>query len=148
MSENQEHNRVTIFSNGIADFSRVYQTTGEQQALELPVNKDHIGDILASLIISGPVNLTVPPCFTPANEQTGKLTLSPDNVFQDIFTKLRGAEVEITPSSGETLKGRIWGLDSEEAASGGQKTNRYFGQVLTEGGLQRILQETVTTIKF
>ena len=99
MSENQEHNRVTIFSNGIADFSRVYQTTGKQQALELPVNKDHIGDILASLIISGPVKLTVPPCFTPANEQTGKLTLSPDNVFQDIFTKLRGAEVEITPSS-------------------------------------------------
>ncbi len=148
MSENQDHNRVTIFSNGIADFSRVYQTTGEQQALELPVNKDHIGDILASLIISGPVNLTVPPCFTPANEQTGKLTLSPDNVFQDIFTKLRGAEVEITPSSGETLKGRIWGLDSEEVASGGQKTNRYFGQVLTEGGLQRILQETVKAITF
>jgi len=148
MSENQEHNRVTIFSNGIADFSRVYQTTGAQQALELPVNKDHIGDILASLIISGPVKLTVPPCFTPANEQTGKLTLSPDNVFQDIFTKLRGAEVEIAPSSGETLKGRIWGLDSEEAASGGQKTNRYFGQVLTEGGLQRILQETVKAITF
>ena len=148
MSENQKHNRVTIFSNGIADFSRVYQTTGEQQALELAVNKDHIGDILASLIISGPVKLTVPPCFTPANEQTGKLTLSPDNVFQDIFTKLRGAEVEITPSSGETLKGRIWGLDSEEVPSAGQRTNRYFGQVLTAGGLQRVLQETVKTIKF
>ena len=97
MSENQKHNRVTIFSNGIADFSRVYQTTGKQQALELAVNKDHIGDILASLIISGPVKLTVPPCFTPANEQTGKLTLAAENVFQDIFTKLRGAEVEVTP---------------------------------------------------
>ena len=82
MSENQAHNRVTIFSNGIADFSRVYQTTGQPQASEIAVNKDHFGDILASLIISGPVKLTVPPRFTPANEQAGKLTLAAENVFR------------------------------------------------------------------
>ena len=29
MSKNQKHNRVTIFSNGVADFSRVDQTTGQ-----------------------------------------------------------------------------------------------------------------------
>ena len=145
----KKNNRVTIFSNGIADFQRVFQTTGEPQKLELPVNKDHIGDILASLIVSGPVNLTVPPCFSPENEQTGKLTLSQDNVFQDIFRKLRGAEVEITEGTSEPTIGRIFGLDAEEVASGGEATNRYFGQVLTASGeLKRVLQGNVKSIKF
>lgn len=148
MSE-ASNNRVTIFSNGIADFTRVFKTTGEAQSVEIPVNKDHIGDILASLIVSGPVKLTVPPCFIPANEQSGKLTLSQDNVFQDIFHKLRGAEVEIEHgTSGEPLKGRIWGLDSEEVASGGEATNRYYGQVLTSTGLKRVLQSEVKSLKF
>lgn len=147
MSDNK--NRVTIFSNGIADFTRVFQTTGEAQSVEIPVNKDHIGDILASLIVSGPVKLTVPPCFIPENEQTGKLMLSQDNVFQDIFRKLRGAEVEIEHgTSGEPLKGRIWGLDSEEVAGGGEATNRYYGQVLTSDGLKRVLQSEVKSLKF
>ena len=149
MAEKQNH--VTIFSNGIADFQRVFQTTGEEQQVELHINKEHVGDILASLLIDGPVKLTVPPNFTPENEQHGKLTLSQDNVFQDIFRKLRGAQIKITASGG-VIEGRIFGLDSEDAAIIDAKTNavsrKYYGQILTSTGLRRVLQSEIKSMEF
>lgn len=147
-----KHNHVTIFSNGIADFQRVFQTTGEAQPVELHVNRKHVGDILASLLIDGPVTLTVPPNFTPDNEQRGNLNLSSGNVFQDIFRKLRGADIQITLSGEAILEGRIFGLDSEDMVVTDAKTNavskKYYGQVLTSTGLRRVLQSEVKSMVF
>lgn len=137
---------ITIFSNGIANFSKVIWTTGQPQAIELPVNKAYIADVLASLIIHGPVELTVPPNFMPETE--GKLVLSPENVFKDIFTNLRGAEVEIEMVSGNSKSGRIWGLDYEEVATGGEAVNRYFGQLLTHNGVVSVARSDVNRINF
>lgn len=143
----KKSNKVTIFSNGMADFRRVFKGTGKQQRVELPVKQDHIGDILASLIIDGKVKLVVPPSFTPQNELQGKLELNGDDVFQDIARKLRGADVEIE-RSGEPLKGRIFGLDSEKRSTGGEAIDIYFLQVLTPSGLERVSQDQIKRIKF
>ena len=43
-------NRVTIFSNGLADFTRTYKVQKNKPIqVQIPVKKDHVGDVLASL---------------------------------------------------------------------------------------------------
>lgn len=53
-----EPNEVTVFSNGIADFRRQYPfVLGRDQVISLAYRRDHIGDVLGSLIVFGPVRI-------------------------------------------------------------------------------------------
>ena len=74
-------NRATIFSNGIADFRRSYHITKDVGTeISIPVRKDHVADVLASLNIYGHVTLMAPPSFRPANEDEAALSIDAENV--------------------------------------------------------------------
>ena len=70
-----QSNRATIYSNGIADFQRVYKVTGDSTKISIPVRQKHLGDVLASLTISGDVKIVSPPSYQPANLDDGNLSL-------------------------------------------------------------------------
>ena len=61
--------RATIYSNGIADFQRVFKVEkGDPKTISIPVRQQHLGDVLASLTVSGLVKIDSPPSFQPANQ--------------------------------------------------------------------------------
>lgn len=140
-------NRVTIFSNGIADFRRGFKTSGKEK-ISIPVKKDHIGDVLASLNVYGSVKLTTPPSFTPQNEISGKLELDSSSIELDLGRKLVGAQVTIAKNGGE-IKGKLMGLSVEERSTGGEATRDYSYCVLTSGGgVERIKLTQVQKLTF
>lgn len=141
-------NFATIFSNGIADFRRSYAVTRDEPAeISIPVRKDHIGDVLASLNIYGPVSLKSPPSFRPANEAAGSLSFDPQRVIEDLAKNLSGAKVTITRASGN-IDGTLVGLHSEPEATDGEPIEPKFLVLLTEDGLMRIPLREVSRLKF
>ena len=68
-------NRATIYSNGIADFQRVFKVSKSKPTqIALPVRQQHLGDVLASLTVSGDVKIDSPPSFQPANSDAVSYT--------------------------------------------------------------------------
>lgn len=139
-------NRVTIFSNGIADFRRnVPLTAGGPTTVSIPVNKQHIGDILASLNIYGGVTLVTPPSFT--NDGPERLELESGDLFVEIGNKLRGAEVIVFAE--EKIEGRLVGVDSEPIPTNGEAAKKYFYTILVGGTtLRRVSQSAITKLEF
>ncbi|RDJ35221.1 MAG: DUF4139 domain-containing protein [Crenarchaeota archaeon] len=87
-------NEITIFSNGIASKSSSYDLeAGKKLKITLPVKKDHLGDVLASLNVFGDVDMVSFPTFPQESE--GVLTLDSNNVFSDMGEKLSGVPVTL-----------------------------------------------------
>lgn len=141
-------NYATIFSNGIADFRRSYSVAADQPTeIAIPVRKDHIGDVLASLNVLGPVRLTSPPTFQPANDSAGSLSFDPTRVIEDLAVNLSGSTVTVTRAGG-SLDGRLVGLHSEPEATAGEPIEPKFLVLLTDDGLTRIPLREVTRLDF
>src|SRR3954462_763436 len=103
-------NRVVIYSNGIADFRRSFLAKrGEPVEISVPVRKDHIGDVLASLNVFGEVRLTRPASFRPANEAEGALSINAEKALEDLAVKLSGGKVVIEKPGGD-VEGLLVGL--------------------------------------
>jgi hypothetical protein len=141
-------NKVTVFSNGIADFQWSYQVKkGRATAISIPVKKDHIGDVLASLNVFGNVSLACPASFRPANELEGNLSISSERAIEDLVTTLGGAKIEIE-KAGEVVPGTLVGLHTEQEATGGEPVHRKHLVVLDERGLRKIAIREIQALRF
>ncbi len=141
-------NRVVIFSNGIADFQRTYAAKkGPPTEISIPVRKDHIADVLASLNVYGDVLLTRPPSFRPSNESAGNLSIDPQRALEDLATKLSGAKV-VVEKPGGSVEGVLVGLHTEPE---GKLEERIFPKsliVMAEQGLVRIALKEIQKLRF
>lgn len=141
-------NRAVIFSNGIADFHRSYIVRQQQPTeISIPVRKDHVADVLASLNVYGQVALKSPPSFRPSNEYEGALAIDSQDVVNSLVTRLSGARVEVERAS-DTVAGTLLGRHSEQEATGGDRIHPKFVVVLTNDGLQKIPFREVQRLKF
>lgn len=132
-------NRVTIFSNGIADYRKVVEVKNNQPTLiRIPVNKSDVGDVLASLTIFGDVRYT-PPVFSPSNDQQGTLRLSSENVLTQLSSKLRGAKATITTTT-STISGQVVGNEDQSEIDGnsGNEIKHRSLVLLANGKFQKI----------
>lgn len=113
-------NKITIFSNGIADFIRNYEIEkGESKNISLAVKKDHVADVLASLNVFGKVKLASPPKFRPTFSDDKGLELNSQNVLSDMAAKLSGAQVSIKEHGvAEPSEGTLLGMQSDRDGSG------------------------------
>jgi hypothetical protein len=143
-------NHVTIFSNGIADFRRNFAVKqGSTQSVSIPVNRSHIGDILASLDVYGPVTLSVPPSFIPSNQMEGKLVLDTENVFCSLASKLVGAKVSVGRAGGaEPIDGILMGLHSQQYSGNGEAITEYYISILSNGKLRNVAIQSVSSLEF
>lgn len=131
-------NRVTIFSNGLADYRKIVTVKkGEPQQVRIPVNKSDVGDVLASLAIFGDVAYT-PPTFSPSNDQDGSLELNPSNVYSQLATQLRGAQATVKTSGDNSITGKVVGLHDEQEAIGETSVSRSSLVLLVDGNFQRV----------
>lgn len=142
------NNRATIFSNGIADFQRSYAVSKDRPTeISIPVRKDHIADVLASLSVYGAVTLTSHPSFRPANDTAGTLSFDPRRGLEDLATGLSGAKVSVTRAGG-TVEGTLVGLHSEPEATAGEPIYPQFLILLAADGLVRIPVREVARLQF
>lgn len=142
------HNRVVIFSNGIADVQRSHLVRRESPAtISIPVRQTHVADVLASLNVFGEVRVVSPPSFRPVNENDGTLALDTKSVLENIAEQLSGARVRIDRASGP-VEGTLVGLHGESEGKPNERVYHKSLVVLTSEGLVRVALRDVLTWRF
>jgi len=106
-------NDVTLFSNGIGHFRRLYDIT-DSQKISIPFKKDHIGDVAASLQVFGKVKLDSPPSFTPSNSESTSLKIDQNNAMYSLLTSLSGSKVTVGTRA-DVKPYTLLGVDLREA---------------------------------
>lgn len=130
-------NDVTLFSNGIGHFRRVYKVpAGKQEAISIPFKRDHIGDVAASLQVFGQVRLNTPPSFTPSNANATALHIDSSEAFLSLLRSLSGAEVRVKYNNGSSADFTLLGVETEEKqdANGNVSSQKHFVVVKDERG--------------
>lgn len=145
-------NSVTVFSNGIADFVRKYPIKkSEKLQISIPVKKDNVADVLASLNVFGDVKLDSPASFSPSNSgESGELFIDTDNVVVDLATKLSGSKVAISLQLGDKpTRGTLMGVHNQEYISDGEKVSEYYIILMDEtSSICRFPLDEIQSIKF
>lgn len=124
-------NDVTLFSNGMGHFRRVYDVK-EETTISIPFKKDHIGDVAASLQVFGNVRLTSPPTFTPNNSQSTSLDIDPDDALRCLLSNLSGAEVRVGKGA-DSKRYTLVGITNEVAYRNDHHVDKVM-MILSSGG--------------
>lgn len=142
-------NDVTLFSNGIGHFRRVYAVSGKKpQAISIPFKSDCIGDVAASLQVFGKVRLDTPPSFTPANSFATALRIDQDDALKSMLRQLSGCQVKLQIRSQATADYTLLGLDHESVLCNGQEAQNSYVIVMRDGAVKRFLLSDVLDIAF
>lgn len=119
-------NNITLFSNGMGHFSRVYDVK-KKEIISIPFDKQHIGDVAASLQVFGSVRLSAPPSFAPSNSELTSLNVDSSNALYSLLSGLSGASVTLADSpSGEKRECTLLGTE---------RKNEWRGDTLVENML-------------
>ncbi len=141
-------NRATIYSNGIAELSRIYSVSKSKPAkISIPVRQQHLADVLASLTISGAVKINAPPSYQPANVDDGNLKINPCNSLTSLAEQLTGAQVKILQGE-DSLAGQLIGLQDQQASSAGEPFNEKFLILMSKGSIRRVAIKDIVSMQF
>lgn len=92
------NNEITLFSNGIAHFRRVYNVKGEK-TISIPFKKENLDDAAASFQVFGKVKIVKQPAFTPINSNATSLKIDPENAYVSILQKASGAKFTLNKNN-------------------------------------------------
>jgi hypothetical protein len=140
-------NDITLFSNGIGHFRRVYKVCAEE-TITIPFKTDYIGDVAASLQVFGKVRLVAPPSFTPANSNATALNIDQANALTSLLRQLSGAAVKVVGTVDATLEGTLLGVEVEVAERSGSVIERSHIVVLTNEGVRKLPFEYMGNVSF
>jgi hypothetical protein len=142
-------NDVTLFSNGIGHFRRVYKVpAGREEKFSIPFKRDHIGDVAASLQVFGKVRLTTPPSFTPSNANATALHINQSEAYKSLVRSLSGAAVKVTFTNDTVDEYTLFGLDTQETSLNGEIISKDFIVLGKNGIVTRKLLCEVTSLEF
>lgn len=143
-------NDVTLFSNGIGHFRRIYKITANQEEkISIPFKRDHIGDVAASLQVFGQVKYDAPPSFTPSNANATALRIHQDNSLQSIVQSLSGAQIELQVGLLEPVEYTLLGMHVEHSTSQNTLLHEKYLVVMSESGLiKRFAFKDIVSINF
>jgi len=139
---------ITLFSNGIGHFSRVYAITAEKK-VSIPFKKEHIGDVAASLQVFGKVKLSSPPSFTPSNSDSTHLKIDQSNAMRSLLQALSGAEVSVALTSKPEKKTyTLLGIEEDQKVCGNNVANSDVLVVMEGGSVRRIAFSDLVSVDF
>lgn len=129
-------NDVTLFSNGIGHFRRIFKVpAGKSESVSIPFKRDHIGDVAASLQVFGAVRLNTPPSFTPSNANATALNIDSSEAYLSLLRSLSGAEVKVTYNNGTSKDYTLLGVETEEQTQNGTVSGqKHFVILKTDTG--------------
>lgn len=141
-------NNVTLFSNGIGHFRRVY-TISKEESISIPFKSDCIGDVAASLQVFGKVRLNSPPSFTPANSYATALSIEQDDAMKSMLRQLSGSQIKLSVRGGATAEYTLLGLDSDTTISGNNRAEAYSVVAMkSDGNVRRFPLSEVLELEF
>lgn len=123
-------NAITIYSNGITAFTEKHKVGESGTKLSLPVKKEHISDILASLNIFGNVTLSEI-SFSPSNANKSSISIDNNDTLFSLLRTLSGAKVAVNGK----ISGTLMGVQQSEDDKGDFKVTRHHIIVETEKGI-------------
>jgi hypothetical protein len=126
-------NYLTIFSNGMAHFTRTLPPVRENTTVQIPVKRKSLADALATLAVFGNVRITEPPSY-PVADADKVLTIDPSNVTRDLATKLSGAKVSIEERGGPGITGTLLGIQPYDERVGEAVVEHYRVGVYGDDG--------------
>lgn len=143
-------NTVTLFSNGIGHFRRIYKVSEKAQKVSIPFKNDCIGDVAASLQVFGKVRLDSPPSFTPANSNATSLRIEQDEALKSLLKQLSGSGITVTVLGAGTApeKYTLLGLDTESVLRNDVEIRSDFVVAMKDGAVSRIRFSDVANIQF
>ena len=145
------NNDVTLFSNGIGHFLRVYKIpAGKQEDISIPFKRDNIGDVAASLQVFGNVRLVTPPSFTPMNANATQLRIDQSDALKSMLRNLSGATVTIKDNNDVSTKCILLGLDSDQSTTFGSEmvVNVDYVVLSNSGTVFRRSLDSIQNIQF
>lgn len=141
-------NSVKLYSNGTAVINREYEFKDKKSLdISIPVKKDDLDEVVASIAVYGNVMLPEPPSYTPVNADLTKLQIDVNNVTKSLATKLAGAKVEVGVGN-NPIKGKLMGVQTYQQETNGSVFDRYRVVVLTEQGVKSFEDKDVSYISF
>lgn len=143
-------NTVTLFSNGIGHFRRVYSVGKEPAKLSIPFKSDCIGDVAASLQVFGKVRLDSPPSFTPANSNATSLEIDQSGAFISLLQQLSGASVKLKSRGNPGHEDyTLVGIDGEQRyTTSGIVAEQYVILMNKQGEITRLQFASIEDLKF
>lgn len=143
------HNRVTVYSVGIADFQKSYPVSKKTtRTVRIPVRESHLADLLGSLTVMGPVQIESPPRYhSPAIDENA-LSIDPSDLFISLADNLVGARVSIDKHDGAQLAGILAGQHPAAEATGGEPVVSPQLVILTQRGLERVPIKELAALRF
>lgn len=128
-------NDVTLFSNGIGHFRRVYKVSaGTTESISIPFKRNNIGDVAASLQVFGNVRLNTPPSFTPSNANATALKIDQQMAFKSLLRNLSGASVTIKHGTNPKYQGILLGIDYDSVFTNGSEVLRVDYVIVSSSG--------------
>jgi hypothetical protein len=141
-------NNVKLYSNGSAVITKEFSLEQKPVKITIPVKKEDLDYVVSSLTILGDVTVSEPPNYTPTNSNPTTLTLDSKNVFRDLAIKLKGAEVEITLSGPNIMKGKLFGIQTHLENLNNVVIERFNISIGNEQGIRQIQENYIQSIKF
>ena len=143
------NHRATIYSNGIADFQRIFKVEkGDPKTISIPVRQQHLGDVLASLTVSGLVRIDSPPSFQPANQDETNIRIDTHNAIVSLAQQLAGSNVSVATTGDDKKTGQLVGMHGQQTGTEGQPITETFLVLLTEAGIQRVPVNRIEALEF
>ena len=140
-------NRVVLYSNGIADFQRVVKVSSDEPSdVSIPVSKQHVADVLASLNLYGDVRFDSTPTFRPATELDGSISVDPHDSFNVLATELSGSRVAVEKASG-IVEGLLLGTHETQVATTGSPCSKKFLVISTDEGVKNVAYADVVSMQ-
>ena len=140
-------NRITIYSNGIAELRRTYLVEKPDTKISIPVRQEHLGDVLGSLAISGNVRLDHPPSYQPANVDDGKLSIDTSDALVSLASQLTGASVKVSFGQ-ESIVGQLVGMHDQQIAKQGEPFFEKYLVVMVNGSINRVPIHDIGALEF
>lgn len=131
-------NDVTLFSNGIGHFRRVYKVeAGKPEKFSIPFKRDFIGDVAASLQVFGKVRLTTPPSFTPSNANATALRIDSNDALKSLLRSLSGSAVKVKYTNSTEKSYTLLGLDTDTVVVDGAEVQKDYIALMSGGSVKR-----------
>lgn len=140
-------NSVKLYSNGTAVINQEYVMDGKPIEVSIPVNKQDLDEVVASITVYGNVEVPEPPSYTPINANPTRLEFDINNVTKSLATKLAGAKVEVGAGN-SSIKGKLMGIQTYQQETNGSVFDRFRVVVLTDQGVRAFEDKEVSYISF
>jgi len=140
-------NHVILYSNGIADFRWTHSVDAQTgKPISISVRNQHLADVLSSLTVYGPVTVSAPPTYSPANPQK-RLSFDTADVMASLAERLSGAKLEVTTPTNE-FSGTLVGLQSEQRAAENRFYTIQLWLISTAEGVHRVPFPEIIRFRF